>query len=356
MELKQIVNHFISDKIIQDIQPFGNGHINSTYKISFKNSGIEYILQKINTSVFKPPAQIIQNYIKLQKIFKQNTGELIIPHLISSSEKSHLYIDKNGNAWRMMNFIKDSYSVEVIQNQKQAYKAGKAFGWFLRGLSNASPVEFYEAIKDFHSLSYRMRQFNHSIDENKAHRLNEATEIVNFYKNKSARLLEIENLIIENKIPTRIVHNDTKVNNLLFKGSEVIAVIDLDTVGPGTVLYDYGDALRTIGNNCAEDERNFKKVDFNIDFFQSFTKGYLEQTKHLLSTKEKEFLHMAPIYMTFIIGIRFLTDYLNGDMYYKTDYDDHNLIRSKVQKKLIEQMELNLKLMKEIVDNNLYLS
>ncbi len=353
MDLKKVINHFIPGKPILDIQPFGKGHINSTYKVSFVNDKQEYILQKINSDVFHFPDQIVQNHIKLQRFFNKKQCEIEIPYLISTKEKKYLFFDQNGDAWRMMNFIQNAYSAEVINDEVQAFESGKAFGGFLKALSNANPVEFNEAIKGFHSLSYRIKQFKDSVDKNNAGRLNKAKGIVQFYMNKSGQLLEIEELITTNKIPTRIVHNDTKLNNLLFRENKAVAVIDLDTVGPGSVLYDYGDALRTIGNTCTEDERNPNKVDFNLDFFQSFTKGYLEQTGYLLNTEEKAFLHIAPIYMTFIIGIRFLTDYLNGDIYFKTIYEEHNLGRSKVQMKLIEQMELHLEWMKEIIKNNL---
>ena len=161
--------------------------------------------------------------------------------------------------------------------------------------------------------------------------------------------MEIERLIDIRKIPLRIVHNDTKINNLLFRNKSAVAVIDLDTVGPGIIFYDYGDALRTLANTAAEDEKNIGLVGFNLDAFESFTKAYLQQIATSLNEKEKRLLYRAPILMTFIMGIRFLTDFLNGDVYYKTSYSEHNLSRTLVQKRYIELMEQSENKMKEII-------
>jgi hypothetical protein len=163
-------------------------------------------------------------------------------------------------------------------------------------------------------------------------------------------LLQIEISLTKDKIPLRVVHNDTKINNLLFRNKKAAAVIDLDTVGPGVVLFDYGDAIRTITNTAAEDEKNLSKIDFNITSFESFTKGYLEQSKSVLCLKEKSLFFHAPIYMTYIIGIRFLADYLNGDIYYKTEYPEHNFVRSSTQKALIERMESKSQSIKQILE------
>lgn len=351
MDLKEIVKRFIFDKKITSISPFGNGHINTTYKVAFENTIQEYILQKINTNVFKNPQQIVQNHFKIQNHIKSDNIE--IPFLINLKENQYLFIDDEQNVWRMMNFIKDSYSVEIIKNEKQAYEAGKAYGWFLNSCSGLNPKNFTEAIPDFHKLSFRISQLDESVKLDKVGRYRTVKNIVTFYKQREESLLKIERFINQNEIPLRLVHNDTKINNLLFRDEKAIAVIDLDTIGPGSIIFDYGDALRTICNTAAEDEKDLNKVDLSLKSFEQFTEGYLNQTKSILNNKEKEFLYLAPIYMTFIIGIRFLSDYLDGDNYYKISYSEHNLIRSLVQKKMIEQMEQNLDLMKQIINNNL---
>jgi hypothetical protein len=340
MELIQIVNYFLPNWDVLHIKPFGNGHINSTYKVVLMDYENEFILQKINTKVFTSPENIIQNHFKLQTFLSSQNSEFKIPHLLPTTENKYLYVDENNDAWRMMNFIKDSYSIEIVKDNNQAYEAGRGFGWFLNEFSIKLPSEFKEAIKDFHSLSFRLDQFNQAILKDKAKRLAGIVDVVDFYKDRERLLLKIEELIRSGEIPLRISHNDTKINNLLFRNNKAVAVIDLDTIGPGSVIYDFGDALRTICNTAAEDEMNISKVNFNLESFEYFTKGYLEKARSILNKVEIENLYIAPVYMTYIMGIRFLADYLNGDVYYKTTFSEHNLIRCLVQKKLIEQMEI----------------
>lgn len=339
MNLNQIVDQFFPESKILSIISFGNGHINSTYKVRFNDEPNEYILQKINTNIFVNPSDLIDNHLKLQEHLKNNISDIEIPKLLRTENRAYLFMDEEGGFWRLMNFIKDSYSIEVLESYNQAFEAGKAYGWFLNSCSNLDSSNFKEAIPDFHKLTFRLKQLNEAIEEDKAKRYSEVNEIIKFYKEREEALLQIDSLINGNQIPIRVVHNDTKINNLLFKDDKAIAVIDLDTVGPGTVLYDFGDAIRTIANTSAEDERDLTKVHFNLDAFDAFANGYLGQTNLILEKKELEILHKSPILMTYIMGIRFLTDYLNGDVYYKVKYDDHNLVRSIVQKYLIEQME-----------------
>lgn len=347
MDLKEIVDQFLINQVVLDISPFGNGHINSTYKVTSKENQ-EYILQKLNTQVFTNPHNIVNNHIKLQESICSD--DLNIPSLIKTNQNQYLYFDNDNSAWRMMDFIKDSYSIEVVQDNNQAYEAGKGFGWFLKSCSNLNSINFTEAIKDFHSLIWRTNQLNDAIESDRAKRLKDSKYIIDFYKQREGDLLEIEELLKANKVPWRVVHNDTKINNLLFRDEKAVAVIDLDTVGPGVVLFDYGDAIRTITNTAAEDEKDLCKVDFNISAYESFTKGYLEQSKSVLNVQEKDLLLYASFYMTFIMGIRFLADYLNGDIYYKTKYDNHNLDRCLVQKTLIEKMESRQNEMRKILE------
>jgi hypothetical protein len=346
MDFLYLVQKFFYKAEIKEIKPFGNGHIHSTFLVVFENDN-SYILQQINTQVFTDPHKLIQNHLNLQQ--SMQTDQFEIPHLIKTITGDCLCVDSNKNYWRMMNFIQDSYSVEVIEKKEQAYEAGRGFGWFLKSCSGFDATKFHETIKDFHSLSLRLDQFNHAIDKNKVQRKSGVSELIEFYKNNELIVKPVAASIQNQEVPLRVVHNDTKINNLLFRNKKAIAVIDLDTVGPGSVIYDYGDALRTICNTKAEDERDIESVNFNIESFEYFTKGYLEQTSNILTNREKEILHLAPVYMTYIQGIRFLTDYLNGDTYFKTKYIDHNMVRSLVQKRLIEKMEQNQNQIKSII-------
>ena len=350
MNLKELILNFIQRSKVQEVNLFGNGHIHHTYRVKLEDETQEFILQKINTSVFPNYKFCIQNHLLLQESFKSKFIE--IPHLIKTKKNQYYFEDEEKNIWRMMNFIRDSYSIELVENENQAYEAGRGYGLFLKECSHLNPQNYKEAIKDFNRISFRIQQLNDAIKKDRVSRYKEIKNLVEFYKQREPFLLELEKLMDSRELPLRLVHNDTKINNLLFRNEKSIAVIDLDTIAPGSLLFDYGDALRTICNSCAEDEKEISKVTFNLSFFQSFTKGFLKQVKPILNSQEKEYLYAGPIYMTFIMGIRFLADYINGDIYYKTEYAEHNLVRSKVQKKLIEQIELNMDILKEMIKSD----
>ncbi|MDA3954567.1 MAG: phosphotransferase [Bacteroidales bacterium] len=353
MDFKDILNHFFPHKQLKEVKPYGNGHINSTFKVVFENTQQEYILQKINTSVFRNPDELIQNHINVQDFFNCRINDIEIPQLCATSDNHFLFEDNESNVWRLTNFIKNSYSIDILENEEQAFEAGKGFGWFVKTCLCLNPNDFSEVIKDFHRLSFRIAQLDKVIESDKVKRLTSVKHLVNFYKFREKSLMEIEKLIDNYEIPLRVVHNDTKINNLLFRNEKAVAVIDLDTVGSGVIFYDYGDAIRTIGNTAAEDEKNIDLVGFNLKAFKLFSKGYLQQIASNLNAKEKELLYRAPILMTYIMGIRFLADYLNGDIYYKTKYPDHNLNRSLVQKRFIELLEQNENEMKLVIQKYL---
>jgi len=349
--LDSIVNEFFPGQPISEIIAFGNGHINDTYRISFHNDSKYYILQRINTSVFKYPEGIVNNHIKLQQLLANKQEQRVIPTLYPTQNGSLLYVDESQHVWRMITFIEDSFSIDLVENEWQAFEAGKAYGWFAHVCSSLNASDFVEAIKDFHRLSFRLRQLNEAIAGDKAGRLASIRAIVDFYKSREEKLRIIESLVDAGEIPMHVVHNDTKINNLLFKDEKAIAVIDLDTVGPGILFYDYGDAIRTSTNLANEDERDLNKVGFNLNGFEAFTKGYLSQVKSILTEKEKQLFYLAPVLLTYIMGIRFLADFLNGDVYYKVAYPEHNMVRSKVQMRFIECMEMQQEQMIKVIQN-----
>ncbi len=351
--LKNVVEVFFPEAEEYEISQFGNGHINDTYRLDISGSPDDYILQRINTKVFTDPSIIVDAHLRIQQVLDNSPQPLSIPLLIPTAEGKPMHLDKYNNAWRMTSFIKESLTIEIVSENWQAYEAGKGFGWFAKVCKCLDVSEFREPIKDFHRLSFRLRQLNDAIAMNKAGRLDSSRELIDFYKVREAKLSRIEELVDAGKIPLRVVHNDTKINNLLFYKKKASTVIDLDTVGPGIIYYDYGDALRTTGNTSAEDEKDLVRVSFNIDRFEAFTGGYLGQVKNILTDTEKIYLHLAPVLMTYIMGIRFLADYLNGDVYYKISCPEHNADRSRVQKKLIESMESQEEHMKKILKKEL---
>ena len=351
--LQDVVKVFFPYNLAAEVKPFGQGYINNTYKLDLRDEKKSYILQRINTDVFKDPHGICDTHDRLQDAIFKGQHPITIAKLIPTADGKKLYTDTDGGVWRMTSFIENSYTIDVVEEDWQALEAGNAFGWFAKACDKLDASTFKESIKDFHRLSFRLRQLNEAIEADKAGRLESISDIIKFYKDREASLSAIEPLVDEGKIPLRVVHNDTKINNLLFRGKEAAAVIDLDTVGPGILYYDYGDALRTSASSAAEDEKDLSKVHFKIDSFRAFTNGYIAQVKTIVSDEEEKLFYMAPMLMTYIMGIRFLADYLNGDVYYKVAHKEHNIDRSKVQKKLIESMEMQVDEMNEIIGNAL---
>ncbi|NOY49762.1 MAG: aminoglycoside phosphotransferase family protein, partial [Chlorobi bacterium] len=333
-----VLNAYFNKDEVKSVSEFGNGHIQSTFKIETPKS--DFVLQKINTSVFQQAYILINNHILLQNHLESiEKPDYTIPRLIKTKGDEFYYENQQSGFWRLISYIPNTRSLEKTENPVQAFEAGKAYGWFAKVLQKANISSFEEAIPEFHSISHRLRQFEEALQKDAALRKESVKEEIDFFMQRKEELLKLEQLIVKGKIPKRIVHNDTKINNVLFRGTKAVAVIDLDTVGPGSILFDYGDALRTIANTANEDEEDIKKVKFSFDNYNGFTKGYLSQTASFLSISEKQNLHLSPVLMTYIVGLRFLTDFLNGDIYFKTKKENHNLIRTRVQQKLIMEIE-----------------
>lgn len=337
---KVVKKYFGSDQEVHAI-PFGNGHINDTYRLDLPGKEEKYILQRINTNVFPDPEGIILTHLRLQELILAGKNPYSIARIYPNAVGEYLTRDETGGCWRMTAYIEGSYTIDTVENGWQAYETGEAFGWFAKTCSVLDPAGFREAIKDFHNLSFRLGQLHQAIANDRAKRLQSIPGVIAFYSERENRMQQIQLLVDQGKIPTRIVHNDTKINNLLFVGNKAKVIIDLDTVGPGILYYDYGDALRTSASTTREDEQDLTKVDFNMDAFGQFSKAYLQQVSGILTDEEKENFHLAPVLLTYIMGIRFLADYLNGDTYYKTAYTEHNLVRSSVQMQLIRAIEKN---------------
>ncbi|MBU2651339.1 MAG: phosphotransferase [Bacteroidetes bacterium] len=317
--------------------PFGNGHIHKTYLVKTNTPGVSgYILQKINHNIFKQVPELCLNISKITKFMHSGL------ELLQTRFGSFHYKDDDGGYWRMFNYIPDSRVYERTSDLRLANEAGRAVGSFQHQLAGFSE-ELTVILPHFHDLKRREKELDQAILNDNAKRLNTSRELILEYKKHSAFLNEYESQLKDVSVPIRITHNDTKLNNILFdnKGNH-ICLIDLDTVMPGYAAYDYGDALRTLANNAIEDATNINEVSFNMEICRAFTKGYLSKAKAFLTAKEIRLLPEAPGLMTYIIGIRFLTDYLNGDTYYYTRYEKHNLIRARVQLTLLNQIMDNL--------------
>lgn len=350
-DLNNIIDQFVLDVPISKIEAFGSGHINDTYRLFSSNSVKPvYVLQKINHYVFPDIEGLSENFERIFKHLSKRENDYLSLKPELTKEGKSWFKSKDGDYWRIFNYINDSKDIDLAENEQQVFEAGKAYGWFLRALSDFPEPPLKDTIIQFHDLSFRLGLLEEAINNDVVSRKESVKEELEFYALRKESLLELYDLVGTDKIPWRNTHNDTKINNVLYNAeNKVICVIDLDTCMKGIVHFDYGDALRTIANTAVEDEIDLQKVGFNINYFNAFTKGYLSETNDILTNTELEYLSLAPILMTYIMGIRFLTDYLNGDVYYKTKYKEHNLVRSKVQIELIKSMEAQESQMKTFI-------
>ena len=356
-ELFAIAGHFIDPKTIGSIEPLGNGLINDTYRIMVDGQP-KYVLQRINNAVFtdvdmlQSNIEAVTNHIK-KKYESQGVNDVNrrVLHFLKA-DTGNTYVVENEKYWRVMDFIADSYTYEAV-TPEYAYFAGRSFGDFESLLTDLeTPIG--EIIPDFHNIEFRLKQLEEAVDEDKVGQMREVEvqKFVDKIREKADEMCLGERLYREGKLPKRICHCDTKVNNMLFdKDGQVLCIIDLDTVMPSFVFSDFGDFLRSAANTGAEDDSNLDNVRFNMDIFKAFAKGYLEGTASFLTPLEKELLPYAATLFPYMQAVRFLTDYLNGNTYYKISYAYHNLVRTRAQWKLFEEAMAHMDEMKSIINS-----
>ncbi len=341
-------------------EPFGCGHINDTYAVYYKMkfaSPHRYILQRINQDVFKHPEEIMQNIANVtshirDKIVK-NGGDAKreVLTIIKTIDNNNFHIDKNGDFWRAYIFIDDATCYQIVEKPEHFYKSAKAFGKFQNQLSDFNADTLFEAIPNFHNTEKRFETFLKALDQDKFDRAQNVKPEIKFALDRKADASILVNLLREHKLPLRVTHNDTKLNNVMIDNitGEGICVIDLDTVMPGLSLYDFGDSIRFGANPALEDEKDLSKVFMDLDLFELYSKGFLEEAGKSLTPTEIEYLSFSAKIMTLECGIRFLTDYLNGDTYFKIHREGHNLDRCRTQFKLVSDMEDKMDQMNDIV-------
>ena len=333
-----VANQFAITGKITSIAPFGGGHINDTFLLE-TDQKIRYILQKINKNVFKEPLHVVNNIEKLLNHFI-GIGQDSLKTFPAKDGENYV-LDSSEDYWRMYNFVDGTITFDVIQNNEQAFEAARAFGTFQMNTLELNATDFYETIPNFHHLGKRYEKFDLVREENPKNRVELVKEEIKFAL-EHRKIADITlNFIATGKLPVRVTHNDAKLNNVLLNAQtgKGVCVIDLDTVMPGLVMYDFGDMARSFASPVAEDDNDYSKVQFRKEIFESLTRGYLSVLSDILSTTEKENLLLGAKYMTLIMGLRFLTDYIEGDVYYKTNYDDHNLVRAKNQFALLKSIE-----------------
>ena len=311
--------------------PFGHGHINNTFKI-ITDTDREYILQKINKYVFKDPVKVMKNASAVTNHIRKKVDDpRMVLHFIPTKSGKYTYRDEDGEFWRMYDFV-GGFCLDTPDTDEDIYQSALAFGRFQELLSDFPAESLYETIPEFHNTIDRYRLLKKSIKEDNVGRAADIQEEIEFALAQEAQCSILQHLRENGDSPLRITHNDTKLNNVLLdkKTRKSLCVLDLDTVMPGLSVHDFGDAIRFGAASAEEDEPDASKMKLDMNRFRAFTRGYLEATP-TLSRVEIENLVLGAFTITMEIGIRFLKDYLDGDLYFKTAYPEHNLIRARTQ-------------------------
>ena len=334
-----------------EVKPFGNGHINNTYRSVWNQAGkrIYYTHQKINEKVFLKPDEVMENIQRVthhiaEKLAASGVADPSrrVLTVIPSRDSKPWVRDAEGGWWRTYLFIENTHTLELISSPNDAGFLGRSIANFQQQLSDLGGQRLHETIPDFHNMKKRYQRFYKALSKDCRARAKNVQPEIEFMKENEQRGAVLVSALRDGTLPERICHNDTKMNNILIdnKSSQALCVIDLDTVMPGTNLFDVGDLIRTVTNRAEEDERNLSKVEFDLVFFEALLDGYLSEAGKFLTPPEQALLCEAGRNLTQIMGLRFLTDYLEGDQYYHVAYPDHNLDRCRTQIALIESMDM----------------
>ena len=346
-----IFNEFDHQFNYKSHSELNSGHINDTFLIK-TDGDTNYILQRINEVVFKDVPGLVNNKVltsnHIRSKYSNASNEALNKTVLSfiKEKNRNSYYHKEGvNFWNVMIFIDDSVTHEIVKDEEIAYEGGKLLGDFLNLTSDFDSSQLIEVIPNFHNMAFRFKQYASSIQSASKSRLTKAADYIQIVADLKEEMHILQNLKDAGEIPIRVTHNDTKISNSLFtKNNKGVCMIDTDTVMPGIIHYDFGDAIRTICNTAAEDETDLSKVEFNLDYYKAYEKGFLEKTQDSLTETELKYLPLAAKTMIFIMALRFLTDYLNNDVYYKISYQEHNLDRAKNQFKLIKSFSKKISL------------
>lgn len=343
------------------VKPFGAGHINETYAVYMpgrEGDELSYVLQRVNSNVFKDPAGVMDNIFGvteyLRNVIRREGGDPDRETLSYIKTKSgcNYFEDSEGEPWRCYNFIPDSVCYQLVEEPEQFYQSGSSFGHFLKQLCDYPASKLNETIPDFHNTVKRFGAFQVALKRDLKNRAVSCRPEIDFAlarEKDCGVLVEQQDAGI---LPLRVTHNDTKLNNILFdeKTGKGLCIIDLDTIMPGLAANDFGDSIRFGAATAEEDEPNLDLMHFDISLYELYVKGYLEETKDVLTEAEIKSLPWGARLMTLECGIRFLTDYLQGDTYFKTDYPEHNLVRARTQFRLVDEMEQQFDRMQELVE------
>ena len=332
--MDKILRAYGLDKKNFEITPVATGHINKTYKLIGTES---YILQRVNKDVFKDPGIIASNLRLAANYLKRNFPEYLFVGSIPLLNGNEMVYDRDGFPWRLFPYRKNTITIDQVGSAEEAFSAASAFGGLTRCLDKIETKGFMEVIPRFHDLELRFQQFESSLKRASAERMQLASESIEACQGSQTLVDKYKELTAGNSLRLRITHNDTKINNVLFDtiSRRTVAVIDLDTLMPGYFIYDLGDMVRTFVCPVSEEEKDLSKIIFRKEIYDALLTGYLSEMGEVLSPEEKKAVPFAGKMMTYIMAMRFLTDYLNNDVYYHTTYPGQNLVRAKNQCELL---------------------
>lgn len=339
----------ISGKAISAV-PYGNGHINQTFLVTTSSDDL-YILQKINNNIFKNVPALMNNISEVTNfLFEKIKDSRRVLTIVKTLDNKN-FLEHDGSYYRMYVFVKDSLCLEKAEFSQDFYESGYAFGEFQKMLTSFDARKLNETLADFHNTTKRFEALVNSVRENPFKRVDSVKDELDFIYKRENECSSMLKMLDDGKLRLRVTHNDTKLNNVLLdnKTRKALCVIDLDTVMPGLAANDFGDSIRFGASTAAEDERDLSKVRISLELFRVFSQGFLKGCQNSLDEYEIETLSLGAKLMTLECGIRFLTDYILGDKYFKIHCPEHNLLRCRTQLKLVKSMEENWKEMNKII-------
>ena len=359
----RITSQFKPKGSLVSCEPYGEGHINETYLATFDDNGkpVRYILQKINTGLFKDVDKLMHNIVSVTNFARKriiaNGGDPdreSLTVVFTRDGKPYYYDEASKGTFRVYIFITDAVAYQIVEKPEHFYQSALAFGNFANLLADFDASGLYEILPDFHNTKKRFNDFLQSVKTDKCGRAAGVKKEIDFFLERENYAGRIVGLLQSGEMPLKVTHNDTKLNNVLIDAlsNKYVAVIDLDTIMPGSICYDFGDSIRFGCNTAAEDEKDLKKVNFDINLFETYARGYLEALGDSITKAEKDNLAFGAILMTFECGMRFLSDYLDGDVYFRTHREGHNLDRARTQIKLVSDMEAQFDEMKKIISDS----
>ena len=360
-KIDEAIGQFRYEGVLIDERPYGSGHINDTYLLTFEIAEmgtIKVILQRMNKNIFTKPIELMENILNvtsyLRKKIIENGGDpdRETLNVIRTVDNMPYFVDSEGEYWRSYKFITDATSYDQVESPEDFYQSAVAFGNFQRLLAEYPAETLHETIEGFHDTKARFQVFKKAVEDDVCGRAASVQKEIQFVLEHEHLANVFAYLLEKKEIPLRVTHNDTKLNNIMIdnKTRKGICVIDLDTVMPGLAMNDFGDSIRFGASTATEDEQDLSKVSCDMELFDLYAKGFIEGCGGKLTEKEIDLMPTGAMVMTFECGMRFLTDYLQGDTYFKIHRENHNLDRCRTQFKLVKDMEAKWDTMREIID------